>query len=796
MSFLGLFDSEYKYYAFGTTESIIEKEDYIDTMLSSVYSATKQPDEEIVPNLIASYVAGVPGMAHRYYKFAQNGKYYWGLPEGGFSYRKISDSTILQALQNKTGLNDVALEKVHYDLNGAYQAALDYLLNSAWYDLNNTAISVWPTVKAIDYIETIEPGEPGNEDGEEPLEIIHYYYYDSTISALDFSVIAEKVNGEFTGAIRIVFRRNWEGEPNPGIDYFNGYHSSGDYVWHNIFFIIELDNAFSPETGIFNSGTAYDPSVGIWVVYDRASEGYSTNYQTTLTNAEITEVGESTSQRTTFYPISVIYSDNISYEANSVWENSLRKLLNILNIKLDTIREEFDKAVAESNANDLYLLDFYIFFGAQITPDYIGGSLVIDSESPLKVYIFEFYKLLYQNNTLNRSDYAAWESEYAAYLWDRESIPTSDDDDRSFDYDHLNVAPKVPQQSFVVKEAGDNGFKFRFSWSYIERYESSISTTDALSNFNPPTLSTGDNHFYYSIEGEEIQENGDTLYVVFVIVNGESSYLINTPDGEKVVQGADVKCPISYEVIKKMPFRDAEYVLQEGLSTAVLTVIEEEIQWYQQSFWKGIFVIITFAIVIVSFQIQIAGLVAALGITGIAATTVSFTVKFALSMIASVSASLAFEDPIITFVVSLAMGVALSGGTLQTFLDGIWKDFQTLPSSPLKALSHVSNLGGSYTKLRADLDLQDYSIDEELAEDQLNSREQEELNQERLTNINMLPSLRRVDDTDVRLTPEGFIATALETDPAKGFTDVNKLYIRPRTDIDYTYGMVPVSEYI
>ena len=167
-------------------------------------------------------------------------------------------------------------------------------------------------------------------------------------------------------------------------------------------------------------------------------------------------------------------------------------------------------------------------------------------------------------------------------------------------------APIIPGNTVEITEADKNGFYYRLQWTFIERYESSVSHDDAKSTFTLPDWG-GDsevpnlpNAFAYIdwVDGYEYANDGSILYVSYYVNSIGASYLVNTPEGFKPARATGgVWCPINYSILKQLKFRNQEQVLQDGLCAILFVLIEQELQWYQSAFWEGIIVITTIAVV-------------------------------------------------------------------------------------------------------------------------------------------------------------------------------------------------------
>ena len=411
------------------------------------------------------------------------------------------------------------------------------------------------------------------------------------------------------------------------------------------------------------------------------------------------------STKSKFYPISVFWRDHHTYHSNSQWSKTLKGLLLKLNVQADDIFDSFEEALRTSGAKNVNLIDFFIGFFVRL--DTTFNKPYTDTNVR---YVFQLLKQLYQVRGFGRDVF----EKYLQRVEDSQQDPDSTEQ------------PRPPEYRMYVSEAnspGSGGFNFIFSWSLIEKYESTISHADAERKFIP--FQPGNRRYGSWVRGITLQSNNTKLYESYLLVNPESKYIVNTKDGARSAKPeGGIWCPVSYDLLKKLPFKDKERILQDGLCSVVYTVTKEEIKWYQSTFWKGMFIIITVATLGILSVVGIAGVLGAMGLTATAGfsmfTLAGYILQFAVGFLVQVTVNLNIDNPIIAGIVAslLTMGIGGIHGTGGAFSNNFNTAFANLTNvlsfeatSVIGLVSKINNFRSAYIQMEQMDDLEQMQED-------------------------------------------------------------------------------------
>jgi hypothetical protein len=391
-----------------------------------------------------------------------------------------------------------------------------------------------------------------------------------------------------------------------------------------------------------------------------------------------------------FLPIAHYVVDNSDYTSNPEWNRTLDLLMYRLYMNHDKIYDSYKEAIAQTDISNVTTIDFFIGFFAPISPATIitanGVVYNLDKEENKRAapYALEFIGELYNIQAYNRADYR----DYLELKNEAANV-----DAAFLDPDAITPGVITPFASgfggsgeirpplniiniYGTRIYGDNStFGFSFRWSFIERYTSKISIEDAALKCQKLEDADDDALTHRFIVGEEKDFDGDITYVAYYLVNAESQFSINTPDRNKPIKTSGLHVPVSYEILTKLSYREQEWILQDSLYSVVVTVVEEEIKWFQQSFWKGVFIIV--AIALVAFTLAgglygLSSLVGAAGATaagGLGYTLGSFVTKILISNVVLVAASIGFESEMLGKILSaVTMMVGGFPGGIEGFM--------------------------------------------------------------------------------------------------------------------------------
>ena len=455
---------------------------------------------------------------------------------------------------------------------------------------------------------------------------------------------------------------------------------------------------------------------GLWVIYSRPSGSrppilgqewhwplrYSyVNYYPSAAFPE----SPISSTKSKFYPISVFWRDHLTYHSNAQWNETLRGLLLKLNVHSDDIFDSFEEALRTSGAKNVNLIDFFIGFFVRL--DTTFNKPYTDTNVR---YVFQLLKQLYQVRGFGRDVF----EQHLQRVEDSQQDPDSTEQ------------PRPPEYRMYVSEAnspGSGGFNFIFSWSLIERYESTISHADAERKFIP--FQPGNRRYGSWVRGITLQSNNTKLYESYLLVNAESKYIVNTKDGARSAKPeGGIWCPVSYDLLKKLPFKDKERILQDGLCSVVYTVTKEEIKWYQSTFWKGMLIIITIATLGILSVVGIAGVLGAMGLTATAGfslfTLAGYILQFAVGFLVQFAVNLNIDNPIIAGIVAslLTMGIGGIHGTGGAFSNNFNTAFANLTNvlsfeatSVIGLVSKINNFRSAYIQMEQMDDLEQMQED-------------------------------------------------------------------------------------
>ena len=660
---MGIFSSEYEYYAFSQTQPLIEDEDKQDTLGTFVVSAARHDDEEIPSNIVAACAAGLPALAFQYFKYGES-KYFWGLPESSFQQFNINEADIKRVL----GYN-ITIERIFIPVANRTIEAIRWLTKQPWYDVNKITNTVPDT----------------------------YLGVAGTVDPLGFTVYESDIHKTW---LRIEFPVTWQGPPNP----------AAPKVWGK--------DIQAPDSLYIKSG--------LWVIYSNPSGSRPTgldpnlhwptrySYVNNYPSADFPDK-PLLGQASKFYPIAIFWRDRHTYHAIPEWNKTLNELMRKLNVDADEVFETFKTALDDSNADNLKLLDFFLGFLFNFR-----HAIVRPYTDPEAKYAFEMVKNLHLTRGFDRDVYEDYLKAVQDAQTDWENTKPPDDPDGG--WGPAQDGPKrvnPPQQRMFVSEGNTpnvGGFNYLLSWSLTEKYTSLISHADAESKFipfkhTPPQSIIPDfTHQPNWVKGITILSNGDTQFVSYLIVNVESQYMVNTPDGARFAKPeGGVWCPISYDLLKKLPFKDKDQILQNGMCSVVYTVIEEEIKWYSSTFWKGMFIILTVATLGILSVVGIAGVLGAMGMTATAGfsmvTLAGYILQFAVSFLVQMTVSLHIENPIVAAIVTsvLTMGI---GGTGEAFTTNFNTAFSNLTNvlsfeatSIISLVSKVNTFRNAYIQM-------------------------------------------------------------------------------------------------
>ena len=155
---MGIFSSEYEYYAFSQTQPLIGDDSKQDTLLTFVASALKHDEENLVGNIIAATRAGLPGTAYQYFNYGRN-SYYWGLPESTYTSFELDTDSILDVIGH-----DKFIKETYLPIDGPFMAAIQYLNQQSWFSINLKEITLplqiggeYPTADPFSFSVTVSP---------------------------------------------------------------------------------------------------------------------------------------------------------------------------------------------------------------------------------------------------------------------------------------------------------------------------------------------------------------------------------------------------------------------------------------------------------------------------------------------------------------------------------------------------------------------------------------------------------------------------------------------------------------
>ena len=682
---MGIFDSEYQYAAFSQTQPLIEDKDKRDTLGTFVVSAARHDDEDMVPNIIAATQAGLPGLANHYFKYGEN-KYYWGLPESNFTQFNVSEDDIKRAITlgstGGVGSNVVTLERVFIPIDSAKVEAIKWLNKQSWYDVG----------KKENWIPDRYQGHAG------------------TIDPLEFTAKREQLVNKHW--LTIEAKITWHGPVDQYAPKF----------WTKR---VEISNSTMFKTGL-------------WAIYSRPSGSrpptlgqewhwplrYSyVNYYPSAAFPE----SPISSTKSKFYPISVFWRDHLTYHSNDQWNKTLKGLLLKLNVQADDIFDSFVEALHNSGANNVNLIDFFIGFFVRL--DTTFNKPYTDSNVR---YVFELVKQLYQVRGFGRDVYEAYLKRV------EEASGGSSSGGGTGTGPGTGLGPftstgssfvRPPEYRMYVSEGNTpgvgGGFNFIFSWSLIEQYESTISHAHAESKFVQFQYAKPGSRHGSWVRGITYLPNNTELYESYLLVNPESKYIVNTKDGARSAKPeGGIWCPVSHDLLKELPFKDKERILQDGLCSVVYTVTKEEIKWYQSTFWKGMFIIITVATLGILSVVGIAGVLGAMGLTATAGfsmfTLAGYILQFAVGFLVQFAVNLNIDNPIIAGIVAslLTMGIGGIHGTGGAFSNNFNTAFANLTNvlsfeatSAIGLVSKINNFRSAYIQMEQMDDLEQMQED-------------------------------------------------------------------------------------
>lgn len=739
---MSIFSSDYEYYGFSTTQPLIPDDSKADTLSTFLLSALKHDEENIAGNLVAANAAGLPNLVRQYYRYGRD-HYYWGLPTSNFKSIDVS----LNAINDVLG-EDFEAIWVKYSLSEQEYNLIQEILDLSWFD--------------YDLIEAQVPVLPGGPT-----------YY---VNPLSFTYYHDN-SGNYTVLWKIV-TKDYSSGPAP-------YQDPSEWPQDDDYYSVDISvsGSYAVEQDYF------------WVIYVDADElasdppdGWDSNthwplrsdtfYRYHSTDFPENSVADTASP---FLPIAVFTRGTENYWSIPEWSNTLHKLLKTLNIDATEFAEEFQSSLQANVPDGFVEHDLFVGFMINLHKEASIGT-------GLAEYKFEFIKALHLQSVTTRSSFDSYYTAYQQWEIDYQEWQDEVNDNIGGAVGIPPQLPPVPGNTVEVTEAGESGFYYQLQWTFIERYESTISHADAHSQFSDLDwggsgmapglpLSFADVGW---VDGFEYAPDGNRLYVSYYVNAASSLYKILTPDGFKSAKADDgVWCPINYSILKQLNFKNQEEVLQDGLCAILFVLVEEEIEWYQQSFWQGIILMATIAVVMYIGVVGYQGVLAALGlgaVEGSVALTISLWIlKFAVGALVSVATSIVgIDSPVIQMLISTVVAGGLDVG-FENFFSNIWQNLASpvlniFSGDIIKIFSSIMSLSSFKSSIEAQRDLD--ALEELQEETLLTEAERQERLEEAYTGLdrgisNPHLELSKRLKTEFYETPDEFYSRTMELNPGE-----------------------------
>lgn len=268
-----------------------------------------------------------------------------------------------------------------------------------------------------------------------------------------------------------------------------------------------------------------------------------------------------------FYPLVPIRENKVNV-IDTTNKQNISRMLDKLGIKIESITEAI---MSREDGNNPDLLDevFVGFFANLHEP-----------HETTKLYLYEFFLELYNNQKITKSRFDLWES-------NKQGVDT-------------------PQEAITIKE---KDFNIRLLWNYINLE----TKTGNIGNINSVTMTTEINP-RYTLSGLDYEKSRlilrkqittntykelviDGLEHITDVYEGTlySTTLADLNDDDKKT---GFFIPLSRNIVKKIPFNLRSQLMMDCLSIVVYAVQISYVKWYQRGLFK---ILITVIILVVSF---------------------------------------------------------------------------------------------------------------------------------------------------------------------------------------------------
>ena len=607
---MGLFSSEYKYYAFAGTSPLFDEDNRPDTVQSRILQTTIESGGVSLAEAIQFGInTNLYARAKAMLRYADK-SYIRGFPTSNQISIHIDENMIFSVIETDAG---EPIDNLSWIRAGRLDEifVLNKHLKEVYLDTNYFP---WPD------------GNPDDIVWDEYKEFVEIPVVDPTTGKY---YITENTP---------IFRRRIEGA---GFVFEDVRDLPADQ-YAELLYLQEYDNkykisyAYTDSIGdpaiwdmpLLLDMTQYNAGSWIQVRYQTAANPDITEYWTYLIGSGDNPALEATieiqSRYSEFLPVAVLMQDKVWFDEDPDSELAIttNRLLKKLGSSGTKMKKEFIEAVAEDDADpdtaksNAEKWDFFIHFACPIDTQ-IKGSLE---------YLYEFFQDIAFNQQHNFQD-------YQIYLG--------------------SSSTAQPVSEMIIKEAGVNGYNVAYRWSYIytkvfsgtfvvdgeplenkemhsEMYErtatNEVEYKVGLEEVHGPgilignysdTPETGGYHDYIVITRQWEDENSNPFYTRVLVLGLSMQYTINVTDpvdktyafryAEPAMFGdeeetKEFRIPIHARALKRVPVMHREECLGDSLCATVFLVERIKVKWYQKSFFKWLIVIIAIVLIVLTIM--------------------------------------------------------------------------------------------------------------------------------------------------------------------------------------------------
>jgi len=722
---MGLFSNKTETYAYLGSSSVLEPENYVDSIKSAIISGSINDNESIPQNILFGTKAGFQLFVEKFIKYGYD-KYVYPPPvEYQIIIRDETDS-IKAAIASEEGVlpQDITISKKSWTNFRNYLVG-DLGVNHTnytyfWLQENRPLIS--PSGKWFKEYDTVQfeqtttvenpaydpdlPTGPGNE---EFIDVNIVFDNSSLRSVTGFN------NPNITLQVFVYFSEEEDIYPPPGItEYlFDSYN-----IRFRTYYYVEYT-------------VAGDSKTRYWV-YDINAETYPSILGMV---AEIKTIRN-------WVPVVFFQKDKVPWDQNpnNPWYNSNIELMDELGLDANEVWQSFKNI--DSQGAEIW--DMFFHFGCPI-----NNSSDPKDRYVCQQYLYHLFYGYYLNNGTGEGGF------------------------------YLNIGGP---------SGYDNGYKWR-TLSYVDYSVNKPNDfgdwkASAFVNSNDEGVFT----FSCWAEIFDPFTN-DTLYREIKVIGLQQSILTNTNQGLRLAYVRDwqnLYMELRPDLFREIRVIYKERFLQACLRGTVVLVEEIDIPWYQSGFWKAVFAIVVVVIAVALFQWQLAGTAATLfSISGIAISWQTLSV-LAFTIFLSYTASFVYGDSlfgkILVFIASfIAVGglTTLSNINLQNILN---QGFGTAVQA-LKTVTTIADFTLSYYQKEKIEALKDEY--EDLVRDYKQKQEELEAYYYSLgidnadVSINPITDIVKKSNSYIQETPDEFIQRTVNPNPGEdmiqiisNFTDI------------------------